>query len=163
MADKIVVQRPPKSPALAGILAFFFPFGIGAFYNRQYTKGLIYLVGFAALVTMQTTGEGQPFWGLILAGFYFYQLIEAVQDAGRINRLALEGPNVENGKIQEFPEVFRSGSIFWGIILIALGAVFLLANFEVIDYGILLDFWPLAVIGVGAKFIFDYYKNQNAK
>lgn len=160
MADKIVVQRPPKSPALAGILAFFFPFGVGAFYNRQYAKGMVYLVIFAGLVTMQTTGMGQPFWGLILAGFYFYQIIESAQDAKRINRMALEGEDFEDDKFQQFPEVMKSGSIFWGGVLIALGIVFLLANFEVIDYDFIWNFWPVAVIGIGGKFIYDYYRGQ---
>ena len=163
MADKVIVQRPPNSPALAGVLAFFFPFGVGAFYNRNYVKGMVYLVLFAALVTMQTTGTGQPFWALILAGFYFYQIIESIQDAKRINQKALKGEDYEETKVDEFPEIVKSGSIFWGIVLVVLGAVFLLANFDVIDYDILWELWPHAVIGIGAKFIYEYYSESKKK
>jgi len=163
MADKVILQRPPKSPALAGILAFFFPFGVGAFYNRNHVKGLIYLVLFAALVTMQASGAGQPFWGLILAGFYFYQIIESVQDAKRINMKALEGEDYEEPGMDDFPELLKSGSVFWGVVLIALGAVFLLANFDVISYDLLWNLWPLAVIGIGAKFIYDYTRGNGKK
>lgn len=163
MADKVIVQRPPKSPALAGILAFFFPFGVGAFYNRNNIKGIVYLFLFAALVTIQTTGTGQPFWGLILAGFYFYQIIESVQDAKRINKKALEGEDYEEPGVDDLPELVKAGSVFWGIVLIVLGAVFLLANFDVISYDILWDLWPVAVIGIGAKFIYDYTKENKKK
>ena len=96
MEEKIIIQkRPPKSPAAAGILAGLFPFGIGAMYNGLYLKGIIYLFIFAGLVTMQGHGKGQPFFGLVLAGFYFYQIIESVQTAGAINRRALTGKEDE--------------------------------------------------------------------
>jgi len=49
MEDKIVVKKLPKSPGLAGVLAFFFPFGVGPLYNGQYRKALIYFFIFAGL------------------------------------------------------------------------------------------------------------------
>lgn len=156
MEERIIVKKPPKSPGLAGVLSFFFPFGVGQLYNEQYRKALVFFLVFAGLVTLQTTGEGQPFLGLMLAGFFFYQLIESIQTAKRINRIAQHGAEQEL-EIEEFPDVIRSGSIFWGIFLMALGALLLLANFEVIDYGTLWDFWPVAVIVVGVKLVADYY------
>jgi len=102
MEEKIIIQkRPPKSPAAAGILAGLFPFGIGAMYNGQFLKGIIYLFIFAGLATMQGHGNGQPFFGLVLAGFYFYQIIEAVQSANAINRRALTGKEDESVKIED--------------------------------------------------------------
>src|SRR5258708_6500384 len=38
------------NPALAGVLAGFFPFGVGAVYTGQYAKGLAHLVIFTLLV-----------------------------------------------------------------------------------------------------------------
>jgi len=145
MEEKVIIKRPPKSPALAGVLSFFFP-GTGALYNRQISKGLLFIVIFAGLVTMQTSGEGQPFLGIILAGFYFYQIIDAIQTAKSINRRLLHGEGEEIEEIEEFPEVVKTGSIFWGIVLIVLGGVLLLANFEVISYDTIFDFWPVVVI-----------------
>lgn len=156
MEEKIVVKRPPKSPFLAGVLAFFFPFGIGQIYNRQVLKGLIFLIVFAGLVTMQTTGEGQPFLGIILGGFYIYQIIDAVQTSNRINRRYLLGEE-EVEKEEEFPEALKAGSVFWGAVLIVLGGILLLANFEVISYDTVFDFWPVAVIVIGAKLVADYF------
>ncbi len=160
MEEKVVVKKPPKSPALAGVLSGFFPFGVGAFYNSQPVKGLIYLVAFAALVSLQDVGSAQPFVGLLLAGFYVYQIIDSIQSASRINRRALTGEEVEEVK-EEVPQFVKTGSIFWGIILIALGVVLLLANFEVIDYGALLDYWPVVLVVVGVKLVADYLTRKN--
>jgi hypothetical protein len=161
--EKIVVKRPPRSPALAGILAAFLPFGVGAFYNRQIYKGFMFLLIFAGIVTMNSYGAGQPFWGLILAGFYFYQIFDAVQEAKRFNRIALEGKDIEDERIEDIPELVKTGSIFWGIVLIALGGLFLLANFDIVSYDFIWDFWPLAVIVIGLKLILDYFKKSQNK
>jgi len=161
--EKIIVKRPPRSPALAGILSAFFPFGVGAFYNRQMYKGFIFLLIFAGIVTLNSTGVGQPFWGLILAGFYFYQIFDSVQEAKRFNRMALEGKDYEEERIEDFPEAVKSGSVFWGIVLLALGGLFLLANFDIVPYEVIWDFWPLAVIVVGLKLIIDYFKKSSEK
>jgi len=165
MEEKIIIQkRPPKSPAAAGILAGLFPFGIGAMYNGQFLKGIIYLFIFAGLVTLQGHGNGQPFFGLVLAGFYFYQIIEAVQSASAINRRALTGKEDESVKIEDqILQPAKSGSIFWGIVLIGLGVLFLLANFDIIDYDVLFDFWPVAVIGLGLKLVIDYTRARKEK
>ncbi len=158
MEEKIVVKRPPKSPFLAGVLAFFFPFGAGQLYNNQYRKALVFFFIFAGLVTLNAQGEaGQPFLGLMLAGFYFYQLFDAVQTSGRINRRALQAEE-EVVEVEEIPEFVKTGSIFWGIVLIALGGFLLLANFELMSYDTVFEFlFPFAVLVVGVKLVVDYY------
>lgn len=159
MEEKVVVKRPPKSPFLAGLLAFFVP-GTGAFYNGQMLKGFVYVIITAGLITLQTTGEGQPFLGIILGGFYIYQIIESIQIANAINRKALK-IGEEEIEIEEFPQLVKAGSVFWGVVLLALGVILLLANFEVIDYDTLFDFWPVVVIIIGLKFIIDYITKKN--
>jgi len=161
MEEKVVVKRPPKSSFLAGLLAFFIP-GTGAFYNGQMMKGFVYVIITAGLITLQTTGEGQPFLAIILGGFYIYQIIESVQIANAINRRALKIEE-EEIEIEEFPQLVKAGSVFWGIVLLALGVILLLANFDVIDYGTLFDFWPVLVIMIGLKFIIDYATKKNGK
>jgi hypothetical protein len=53
MEEKVVIQqRPPKSPAAAGILSIIFP-GTGALYNGQIAKGIFYMILFAGLITIQ--------------------------------------------------------------------------------------------------------------
>jgi hypothetical protein len=154
MEEKIVVpQRPMKSPGLAGILSVIFPFGAGALYNGQYTKALFHLIMFAGLVHAQRYGGGQPFLGIFLAGFLVYQFFDNIQSAKAIN--AAGGGQPGAGGIQELPEAVQAGSIFWGIFLIVLGVVLILANFEIILYSTLADFWPVAVIAVGLKLVLD--------
>lgn len=160
MEEKVVVSRPPKSPALAGILTFFFPFGVGAFYNGQPIKGFVFLLIFAGLVTMQGHGSAQPFVGILLGGFYIFQIIEAIQTSKSINRRALTGEDVEEVK-EELPEFVRTGSVFWGVVLLALGGILLLANFDVISYNTVFDFWPLVIIIIGVKLVADYAAKKN--
>lgn len=160
MEERVIIQRkPPKSPVAAGILAFLFP-GTGALYNGQFSKGILFIIVFAGLITMQDHG-GQPFAAFMLAGFYIYQIIEAIQTASAINRRALLAP--ERAAVEEKPAEAPAGSIFWGIVLIALGCLLILANFDVIRFDALFDFWPVAVIGIGLKLIADYLKGRNGR
>ena len=155
MEEKVVVKRPPKSSTLAGILAFFLH-STGALYNGQPLKFIVYIIVLAGLITMQTYGEGQPFAALLLAGFYFYQLFEAVQTSNRINRRFLKGEEVEEEKIEEFPQAVKAGSVFWGAFLVALGFVLILANYDVISYNFLFDLWPVVIIVIGVKLVTEY-------
>ncbi|MCD6516298.1 MAG: hypothetical protein J7L72_02580 [Candidatus Aminicenantes bacterium] len=159
--EKYVAERAPKSPALAGILTFFFPIGTGALYNGQIKKAIFFFLAFSGLVTLQTSGRGQPFLALCLAGFCIYQIYDAVHTAKLIN-LGYLGEDIEKQarSVDEIPEPVRSGSIFWGLVLIVLGGVLLLANYQIIDYDTLFDFWPLIIIVIGFKFIMDYVSRE---
>ena len=159
--EKYVAERAPKSPALAGILTFFFLIGTGALYNGQIKKAIFFFLAFSGLVTLQTSGRGQPFLALCLAGFCIYQIYDAVHTAKLIN-LGYLGEDIEKQarSVDEIPEPVRSGSIFWGLVLIVLGGVLLLANYQIIDYDTLFDFWPLIIIVIGFKFIMDYVSRE---
>ncbi|MDH4197758.1 MAG: DUF5668 domain-containing protein [Candidatus Aminicenantes bacterium] len=156
MEERIVIQqKPPKSTVLAAILAVIFP-GTGALYNGQIGKGILYIVLFAGLITMQDHG-GQPFVALLLAGFYIFQIIESINTAKAINQAALAG-KPEAAPAALLPEIAGpQGSIFWGAVLVVLGGVLLLANFDVLSYETIFDLWPLAVIGLGLKLVADYF------
>jgi Domain of unknown function (DUF5668) len=72
------------NPALAFILGWI-P-GVGAMYNGQVAKGFVHVGVFALLVSILNGSEGrievlQPFFGLLLAGFVFYQVFDAYQTA----------------------------------------------------------------------------------
>jgi hypothetical protein len=158
--NRVVPQRPMKSPGFAGVLGMF-PFGVGALYNGQYTKALLHLVIFSGLVHMQGRGSGQPFIGLVLAGFIVYQFFDNIQSAKAINAAASGQAAAAD---QVLPEIPSQGSIFWGVVLIALGGLLILANFEIINYDTLFDFWPVAVIVLGLKLVFDALaKSKNGK
>ena len=158
MEEKIIIhKKPPKSPGLAGVIAGFFP-SFGALYNGQLLKWVVFFLMFAGFITMQEHGELQPFFGLLLGAFYIYQIVDAVKTAKEINRLSLYKEKEEKPeKIEEIPPALKAGSIFWGAFLLILGSIFLLANFEIIDYETIFDFWPLAIVVIGVKLIADYY------
>jgi len=157
MEEKIVVKRPPKSPFLAGVLAFFLP-TTGALYNGQTKKFFFYLaIGAVVITTLAHEVGSAPFLGIFLAGFYFYQIFDAVQTSKSINRKALQGEE-EIVEAEEIPEFVKTGSIFWGITLIALGVVLLFANFELMSYDTVFEFLiPFTVLVVGVKLVVDHY------
>jgi hypothetical protein len=164
MDEKIVIQqKPPKSPAAAAILSVIFP-GLGALYNGLITKGVLFMVIFAGLISIQDGPGGQPFKALILAGFYFFQIIDAINNAKAIN-LAAAGQKPEGpAKLELLPDVLPSGSVFWGIVLLVIGVLAILANFDVIMWETLWDFWPAVVIVIGLKLVFDsIVKSKNGK
>jgi hypothetical protein len=165
MEEKVILKRPPKSPALAGILSFFFP-GTGALYNGQPLKFFVVILGIAIMVTMLAHEEGSaPFLGIMLGGLYFYQFIDAIVTASAINRKALLGEDVGDIKIEELPEFVRTGSVFWGIVLVILGVVFLMANFSfLVTYSGIWNLWPLIVIIFGVKLVVEYMaKNKEGE
>ena len=164
MEEKQTYAKPPKSPALAGILSFFFP-GTGALYNGQPGKFLVVIVVTAIMITMLAQEVGSPvFLGLMLGALYFYQLIDSVMVANAINRKALRG-ETEDIIVEELPEFVKTGSVFWGVVLMILGVVLLMANFEfLINYDRIWNLWPLVVIIVGVKLAADYYaKSKEAE
>jgi TM2 domain-containing membrane protein YozV len=150
----VIAQRPVKSPGLAGVLSVIFPFGAGALYNGQYAKALVQLIIFAGLVHSQRYGGGQPFLGLFLAAFIVYQFFDNIQSARAINAAAA-GEAPAGTAAVSLPEAVSSGSIFWGLVLIVLGVLLILANFEIVSYDRLFDFWPVAVIVIGLKLVLD--------
>ncbi len=165
MSEKIIVQkRPPKSPAAAGILSGFFP-GAGQLYNGEAPKALLFVIIFAGAISMMGHGP-EPFLPLVFAAFYIYQIIEAVQTAKTINQKALEVEIREAGGTvpAEAPRPAKPeprGSVFWGLVLMGLGVVFLLVNFNIIDSDRIWDFWPVAIIVIGIKLIFDFYRKSD--
>ena len=83
--------RPPvatgPNPAVAGMLAGFFPFGVGAVYCSQYAKGLAHLV--IMLLLIIGVSSDVPWYmhtilGIGIGFFYVYQIIDAVRSAKAI-------------------------------------------------------------------------------
>jgi len=138
------VARPAgqSSPALAFILAFVFP-GLGAIYNRQYNKGLVYIAIFASAIFGFISDLDDSFkaiLGILLGGFFFYTAFEAMQTAQARNR----------GEAPPDPlESWSKERPIGAILLIGLGVLFLLDNFHVFDFIRLGRMWPLILIGVG--------------
>jgi TM2 domain-containing membrane protein YozV len=153
MEEKTVVTpRPRKSPGFAGFLGMF-PFGLGALYNGQIAKFVLYLVVFAGLVGTMDRHSGGAFVPLLFVGFIFFQFFDNIHSARAINEAGAGEPVTQAGLLPE--DVMSTGSIFWGGFLVALGLVLILVNFEVLALDTLADFWPVVVIIIGLKLVYD--------
>jgi hypothetical protein len=154
---------PPRSsgpsPGLAGVLGAI-PFGVGAIYNGQYTKGLVHLGIFVALVVALSSNLAD-YWYIILGigmGFFVvYQILDAIHTAkaiqagrpapdpfGLTTAFSPGDPQASPGQPRDFAKSVPTGAV----VLIALGVLFLLHN---------LGWWflradvlgPLVMIAIG--------------
>jgi len=142
------------NPTVAGILAGFFPFGVGPVYTGQYAKGLAYLGIFALLIAGISTSDhnGSEALGVIcglgLSFFWVYQIIDSVRSARAI-QAGLPAPD-PYGLAATFgagTKVETNKIPIGAIVLILLGILFLLST---MGFEIGLDrFWPLILIAVG--------------
>jgi hypothetical protein len=145
-------SAPPPPPPAAGAspaLAFLLGFipGVGAIYNGQYAKGLVHVIIFGLLVSILSSGASglEPLFGMLLAAWFFYMAFEAYHTA---KRRELGQPVDEFSSL--FPVREAAGSSLTGVVLIGLGVLFLLLNFEIIRLYQLVRFWPVALIVLGA-------------
>ena len=140
------------NPALAGILGAI-PFGVGAVYVGQYTKGLAHLIIFILLViganhaTSDTMGS---LFGISIAAFIFYQIIDAIKSARAIQAgqpapdpFGL-GSMFSTGERADFSKGVPTGAI----VLIGLGVLFLLHNLGIWFLEVE-TLWPILLIGLG--------------
>jgi hypothetical protein len=135
-------QRHNNAPVLAFLLGFI-P-GLGAIYNGEYNKAIIHVVIFGAIIFGIASDLGESIQGLLifaLCVFPFYMAIDAMRSAkARATGQPLTDP-FENW----------SGQRPLGpIILIGIGALFLLNNFGFFDFfRVRQIFVPLLLIGIG--------------
>ena len=148
----VVITTSGPSPGLAGVLAGFFPFGVGAVYNGQYTKGLAHLLIFVALVLGASQGgdTGGAIFGLGIAFFYIYQIIDAVRSAHAI-RAGQPAPDpfglsraFTTGERVDFNRVPVGA-----LVLIGLGVLFLLNTMGLFHAYWIHRLWPLILIAIG--------------
>lgn len=142
------------NPAVAGMLAGFFPIGVGAVYNGQYTKGLAHLAIAVFLIVAQTIDIPDYLHvvlGLAMGFFYVYQIIDAARSARAI-QMGEPAPD-PFGLAQAFGggagvgEKFESTKVpATAAILIGLGVLFLINT--VFDFS-LHRFWPIILIVLG--------------
>jgi Domain of unknown function (DUF5668) len=144
-----IAAVPPVLPPGVGpnpVLAFFLGFlpGLGAFYNEQYGKGMIHLAIFLLLFItgvngLDNGGAEAALW-ICVAALWVYMPIDALRTAqAKRAGLPLSDP-LDN---------FSKQKPIGPIILIGVGILLLLNNFEWFQWYRITRFWPLILIGVG--------------
>jgi hypothetical protein len=128
----------PGKAALAGLLGFI-P-GLGAVYNGDFLKGAIHVVIFGLIISMIASGHAPGLFIPLLVAWIFYMPFEAYQTAKA--QIAGTKPvgimDFSRGHHQTAP-----------LLLIAIGVIFLLDEFDMIDFDRLARFWPLGLIALG--------------
>jgi hypothetical protein len=136
--------KPTGSPNPGVALGLGFIPGVGAIYNGQVLKAIAQVLIFGSLIAMgdRVHGSGGGLFGLAIAAFYFYMVIDSFQTAKRKS----QGLPVE--------EWFGLGDArlnapIGAALLIGLGVMFLLDNFGVPIFPLVGRFWPLGLIAIG--------------
>ena len=145
-----MVSSSGPNPAVAGILAGFFPFGVGAVYTGQYAKGLAHLLIFVGLIFgMNQEGSLSTLCAFTFAFFYVWQIIDAIRTA-RALQLGQPAPD-PLGLGQAFgagEKTDTSRIPVAAVVLIGLGVLFLLQTVGVFEFSIS-HVWPIFLILLG--------------
>ena len=114
--------------------------GIGHVYVGQTSKGLMFIL--AAGIICQIVGRGAESFFILIPFLWLFVMLDAHRAAQEINRAVDMG--------LELP---KSGSLpvssWWGWVLIALGVLFTLDNFDLFRFEWIWDFWPLLLVALG--------------
>ncbi|HKC69965.1 MAG TPA: B-box zinc finger protein, partial [Terriglobales bacterium] len=149
----MVVPSSGPNPALAAVLAAFFPFGVGAVYCAQYAKGLAHMLIFAFLVWGASSGGDaqSTLFGFGIAFFYFYQIVDAYRSAKAL-QLGQPAPDpLGFGQMVGTGGSMKMSNVPTGaLVLIALGVLFLLGNLGLFEFRMFGDLViPIFLIGLG--------------
>jgi len=146
-APSPVVAVSPGTAKHAGpVVAFLLGFipGLGAVYNGEYNKAILHIVIFGAIIVGVASNPGDNLEVLLiflLCVFPFYMAIDSMRVAKARQTGEPVSDPLENWSVQR---------PLGPIILIGLGAVFLLNNFGIFDFFRVKQlFFPLLLIGVG--------------
>jgi len=136
-----------KNPVGAAVLSAIFP-GVGFFYIGNVVKGIAYILIFASLIVLEVeskrAGEHVAF-GLMIAGFYIFQVFDSYNEAKKVNS-GKEPVTNDQQKI----------SLFGSVLILVIGILFQLAELDILRYRDIVKFWPIILIVLGARFIYTY-------
>lgn len=142
-ASPSMATYSPRRAALFALVP-----GIGAVYNRQYTKALVH---FSVLASLMIMGSEVGFaFTLGAIAFYVFTMIDAYRSAQAILRQRLAHPTAA----EEDSE--RIHAPVWGAVLILFGVLFFLNNLGAVSFRALAKFWPLTLVALGVYLILDY-------
>jgi hypothetical protein len=162
-AAYVPVQGAPN-PALAAVLAGFFPFGIGQVYNGQLGKAVVHLATFAFIVIALDNSNGaEPLFGIMMGFFYFYQIFDAYRSA-KAKQMGLVPPDPggvyralgvqTDDRVPATDTVTPDGRPripVAAVILIGLGILFFFQNMGLFHFHSIGKFWPLILIFFGVR------------
>ncbi len=151
-----IIKRQ-TSPLVAALLSLVCP-GLGAAYNGQTTKALVYFAVFVGLFQMAVLTGGMPLFVLGFMGMWLFAALDSWRTA-RLLRSGVTPNNAEDIIVQRF----ASNPKLWGIVLTALGASFFLNAFFNIRF-LMRGILPVLLIGMGVYLLRDFvFKSKKTK
>ena len=145
-----------KSAGIALLLSFV-P-GLGAIYNGELMKGISYMGIFAFFIYLLDEPAINTFEAIFLAlaltGFYFYTIVEAY------NKAKVSSGNLTRDKSTAKVEVkpIEQTDPLVSVTIILFGILFLLVNYHVINWNSVRNYWPIVLIILGGKLVYNYFK-----
>ena len=142
-------RDPGASPGLAFLLGLI-P-GVGAIYNGQYVKGLIHVVVLGVLISVvgsDAAGGFEPLFGMLIGVWVFYMAFEAYHTAKK--RQAGEHVDEFSSLVDMHTNAFPAGPV----LLIAVGAIFLMHTLNLLRLDQILRYWPVGLIGLGTYLLY---------
>ncbi len=140
-----IANYSPARAALAGIIP-----GIGAVYNRQYSKAVVHFATFAGLILL--ADYGPEIFVLAVISFYVYTIVDAYRSAQYLLARRIQDPAFAESGDEEMRLPV------WGGLLVLLGVLFFLSNLGVLSLREVTDVgWPLLFVAAGIYLILSYY------
>lgn len=154
------VANPNVSPGLAFLLGLI-P-GVGAIYNGQYAKGFVHVLILGMLISITSSnaaGGLEPLFGMAIGVFGFYMAFEAYHTA----RKRQLGEVVDEWSSLVQLNAQGPGLPVTPLLLIGLGVLFLLNNFELIRLRDVMRFWPVLLIAAGGWLLYVRLRPAESK
>jgi hypothetical protein len=137
------------SPFVATMLSFICP-GLGAAYNGQMVKALVYFAVFVGLFQMAVLSGGMPIFVFGFIGMWLFGLLDSWRTAQMI-RSGITPDVADDVLVQRF----SGNPKLWGIVLGGLGLLFILQRIFYIG-PIIRVLIPIVLIGLGIYILRGY-------
>lgn len=148
-ANNVPFVKKRTSPIIATLLSMICP-GLGAAYNGQTVKALVYFAVFVGLFQMAILTGGTPLFVFGFMGMWFFAALDSWRTAQMI-RSGLTPDVADDILVSRF----SGNPKLWGIVLLVLGAGFVFSRF--IDRAFLTRvILPVMLIGLGIYVIRGY-------
>ena len=154
-AEKSAPQKAGGASPEAAFILGLIP-AVGAIYNAEFFKAAIHMVVFAFLISLadHSHGPGSGLVHFMAFVFYVYMPFEAYYTAKK-RKLATQGIDLETpfDRLSDQMGEFHNKELWGGIILVGVGVVFLLDNFNLIAFDEITKLWPVIPMAVGVLLI----------
>ncbi len=147
-----VIKRQ-TSPFIAALLSVFCP-GLGAAYNGQTSKALVYFAVFVGFFQMAVSTGGMPIFVFGFLGMWLF----AALDAWRTAQLLRTGITPDKAD-DIITRRFAGNPKLWGIVLTLLGSLIFLQSFFNIR-SLIRGILPVFLVGLGAYLLRGFFTER---